>query len=112
MAEPLPLPPKKKKKPPSTPPPPPPPVPHVVESRAIRVTHALPLDAKSLQLHGGSKRLRVAAYSEFFPVAYRDKKSSKTMRGFDVDLIEAFSRAAGLQPPMYVRVDDFFDAWK
>ena len=85
--------------------------PHVVEPRAIRVTHTLPLDAKHLQLHG-RKRLRVAVYSEFFPVAYREGTGGGgTLKGFDVDLIESFSRAAGLGPPRYVRVDDFFDAW-
>ncbi len=84
--------------------------PHVVERRAIRVTHALPMDAPSaLQLHG-SKRLRVAVYSEFFPVAYREAGGG--YRGFDVDLIEAFSKAAGLAAPKYVRVADFFEAWE
>jgi ABC-type amino acid transport substrate-binding protein len=85
--------------------------PHVVERRAIRVTHALRLEAASaLQLHGRA-RLRVAVYAEFFPVAYRRGKN-KALAGFDVDLIEAFSRAAGLGPPQYVRIRDFFDAWE
>lgn len=82
--------------------------PPVVEARAIRVTHALPLDAVSLQLHGG-KRLRVGVYAEFFPVAY---KKGGQLRGFDVDLIEAFSRAAGLGPPTYVKIKHFYDAWR
>lgn len=77
---------------------------------AIRLTRILPLDADRLELHGRN-RLIVAVYTEFFPVAYREKRKQK-MAGFDVDLIEAFCLSAGLKPPRYVRIKGFFDVWE
>lgn len=76
----------------------------------VDLTKLIAMDSALLELHG-RKRLIVCIYAEFFPVAFFDKKAGR-FAGFDVDLIEAFSALAGLKPPKYVRIDDFFDAWE
>jgi ABC-type amino acid transport substrate-binding protein len=84
----------------------------VVSRGVIRVSRMLPGDAPDMQLHAPKGRLRVAVYSEFFPVAYRTKGPPPAgYAGLDVDLIEGFCRAAGLRP-QYVRVRDWGDTWE
>ena len=81
----------------------------VVSRGVIRVSRTLPGDAALLQLHGAAKGLRVAVYADFYPVAYR---AGGKYAGLDVDLVEGFSRAAGLRAPVYVRQRDLFDTWQ
>jgi ABC-type amino acid transport substrate-binding protein len=83
----------------------------VVSRGAIRASRLARGDASELQLHAPKGRLRVAVYSEFFPVAYRDPGTSSGYAGLDVDLIEGYCLAAGLRP-QYVRIRDWGDAWE
>ena len=66
--------------------------------------------SSDLQLHAPAGRLRVAVYSEFFPVAYRDKSRARAYAGLDVDIIEGFCLAHGLRP-QYVKVADWNETW-
>lgn len=62
------------------------------------------------QLHTSVRgKLRVAIYSEFYPVAYRIPKPPGRPRyaGLDVDIIEGFAKAMGLEV-QYVRIKDFY----
>jgi ABC-type amino acid transport substrate-binding protein len=77
-------------------------------TRRIHVSRLQPGLAQELQLHAPGGRLRVAIYSEFFPVAYR--RPDGTYAGLDVDIVEGFCRRAGLRP-QWVRTRDFFDTW-
>ena len=58
-----------------------------------------------------ARRLRVAVYPDFYPVAYRDPKDRRKFLGFDIDLIRGFCKAMGLDEPVFVPVSNFFDAW-
>jgi ABC-type amino acid transport substrate-binding protein len=79
------------------------------QSHRIHASRALPHLAGDLQLRGvRDRRLRVAVYAHFFPVAYRDQGK---LRGLDVDIIEGFCRVMGLRPT-YIPVRDFFDVWR
>jgi len=85
-----------------------------VVTRRIHASRVLPHVAPDLQLHGAAGRLRVAVYSEFFPVAYRKTGGDGApteYAGLDVDLIEGFCRLAGLRP-QWVRVRDWGDLWE
>jgi ABC-type amino acid transport substrate-binding protein len=82
-----------------------------VKRAVTRRIHASRLSnaASDLQLHAAGGRLRVAVYSEFFPVAYRDPKT-KAYKGLDVDIIEGFCRSVGLTP-VFVRVAEWSKTW-
>ena len=86
--------------------------PRPVVSRRIHASRVLPADGAELQPHALGGRLRVAVYSEFFPVAYR-KGAGGTGKlcGLDVELIEGFCRSVGLKP-QFVRSREWLGTWE
>lgn len=105
---------------------------------SMHMSKVIPNLAVDLMLFApGNKRLRVAVYANFFPVAYQEKarakrvdrlklgaaadstkqqqkeekKKQKPIKGFDIDLIRGFCRLANLTP-VFVAVDDFYSLWE
>lgn len=68
---------------------------------SIHVSQVIPNHTSDLQLFlPGNKRLRVAVYPNFYPVAYMD---GKVLKGLDIDIIKGFCKLAGLTPVFVIQ---------
>lgn len=84
---------------------------------SMHVSSVLHNHAADLMLFDRNKRLRVAVYANFYPVAYQlTSKEGKVVKksavkGFDVDLIKGFCKSAKLKV-VFVVVDSFYSIWR